>query len=111
MGKVKEATEVKHVPTPWEMYLDGDSDKWHIGSYASVSLGKNVAIAETVDNRPLYQASKEEQKANAAFIVRAVNSHEALLEIAKHALFLERNSRYPEWAEKIQKAIEQAEGK
>jgi len=67
-------TKTKHTPTPWEI-----KEGWsgHI-------FGPNhEMISRAMDCR------KSSAQENAAFIVRAVNSHEALLEVAKDLVKLE----------------------
>jgi hypothetical protein len=61
----------QHTPTPWELYQDEDLGHWFI--WAKGNMAAN--IPRRIDGI---------DKANADFIVRAVNSHEALLKAAKH---------------------------
>jgi hypothetical protein len=63
--------EAKHTPTPWK--LDQD-DRFVNGPKGQAIFGA------------LGDGSDETHTANAEFIVRAVNSHEALLEAAKEML-------------------------
>lgn len=72
---MKTLTEVKHTPTPWftkhkgyTSYIQKTDEKGH--EYTVASMTCNIELA----------------KANAAFIVRAVNSHEALIDGARCAL-------------------------
>lgn len=66
-----------HTPTPWRTYKP-DGEKWHIGAEDPSHL-----IIGTINGH--YRTSGINQ-ANAEFIVRAVNSHEILLEAVKFAL-------------------------
>src|SRR5882757_8376278 len=90
-----------HTPTPWtardaEIY-DFNGDPLRID---------NAWIEDSFNNGDGFA---EEGKANAEFIVRAVNSHEMLLEAAKLALVAIRynSPREPEY---LIRAITQAEG-
>jgi len=71
---MKPKTEPKHTPTPWGYTYDGSSD-WSIGP-----------VNDPQSNPVMNVWSKDDDKAraNAGFIVRAVNSHEALLKMAKY---------------------------
>ena len=62
--------EPKHTPTPWQAI------RLSWGGYAISSATKNIAGLNA------YQKPKEEQAANAAFIVRAVNAHDTLVKVA-----------------------------
>lgn len=62
-----------HTPTPWAV---GDNVKQAI---YSVEDGECIAFAHNADLPELGGISVQVAKANAAFIVRAVNSHEALV--------------------------------
>ena len=64
-----------HTRTPWEVkYFDDNSRK------------KAVIVSGDNPIASLHYGFVEEPSANAEFIVRCVNSHEALLEAAKRAL-------------------------
>lgn len=76
----KPTPETSHTPTPWELGADGrgimaDNQKLilHVKNTGPEHAGKpgHVSVRESL--------------ANAAFIVRAVNSHDELLEAAKNA--------------------------
>lgn len=69
------AVKTQHTPTPWN--VDERSiycEKWGMD---------RIALLEQASHR----MSMSEVKANAAFIVRAVNAHEELLRIAKQMVF------------------------
>jgi creatinine amidohydrolase/Fe(II)-dependent formamide hydrolase-like protein len=69
--------ETKHTPTPWE--IDGGTDqKGNLFIWRKQPIGtiENHAIAKIFGD-------KIEVKANAAFIVTAVNNHGALIEALK----------------------------
>lgn len=83
MKKKKE----KHTPTPWivedRIYLVKDqttiAELWHSLNYSPI---KDTAVP-----------TPEEQRANGAFIIRAVNNHKILLDACEEALaFIERNT-------------------
>jgi hypothetical protein len=62
-------TTTQHTPLPWRPFLDGSN--WHIdGKARGLAWGRQVAKL----------ASHSEAEANAAFIVTACNSHQALVE-------------------------------
>lgn len=69
-----------HTPTPWRMYLQGDSTSWRITpkpeGVPATGLGEIASI-------PNYG---EESQANAAFIVRAVNAHDSLVEALRNVV-------------------------
>src|SRR5438477_7812434 len=63
-----------HTPTPWTLHFNMTTQTWSIGN------GINICtIANTNTGNP----HQSESLANADFIVRAANSHSALLEAAK----------------------------
>jgi hypothetical protein len=77
---MKTQNESKHTPAPWEVKdgsynINGDHMKWIAGP-------DHIVIAMVTDKN-LKDTTRRD--ADAAFIVRAVNSHEALLAIAKAA--------------------------
>lgn len=82
--------EQKHTPTPWRVDIDDTGDPI-TGGYPSISPTDDRLDTTIVhwdgfhhefwDSHP----SKPTQVANAEFIVKAVNSHEALLSAAKKA--------------------------
>lgn len=103
--------EPQHTPTPWHFekgrFNSDDLSDSHIGSIVSE---KDFILAAINGDA----GSSEEVEANAAFIVRAVNAHEELLEAAKIGL------RYMKPEEKViygvdkkivERAIAKAEGK
>ena len=64
---------MKHTPTPWEQSISEPERVYESGGILVHANGsKYLPDAEKV--------------ANAAFIVRAVNSHDALIQAANHAL-------------------------
>jgi len=95
-------TKTQHTPTPWKV---GFKNPQTIES----ETGKDIAACGA------YRLSLKEAEANADFIVRAVNSHEALLEAAKQALkFINEkaNGVYVDASQHLlEKAIQQTEGK
>lgn len=80
---MKTTAEKKHTPTPWgingthKLFDEQDEDSLIIRAD-----GMWVAVV-TPDANDHVRLGKEEVQANAEFIVRAVNSHEELLESLK----------------------------
>lgn len=96
-------TESKqHTPTPW--HYDGEFIRTGDTRF-SLSARPLEVIAEVKDS--------ENWEANAGFIVRAVNSHEALLKIAKSIYDYDcKMGRLPKViCEQLGRAIAQSEGK
>ena len=85
-------TNTQHTPTPWLVVPE------KLGSYQIRTVDDDVTIAGTfgygADDR------KDQEAANAAFIVRAVNSHDALIEALSYLekemaeLAARKNTRY-----------------
>lgn len=79
-------TEVKHTPTPWIV------SEYPMGyGIERVEDSKNCPVRGSVAfiDRIVGSASYPDQaKANAGFILRAVNAHEALIEAAKAGEYL-----------------------
>lgn len=73
--------EIQHTPTPWKIEIEEEGYISIIGSRVNQVWGNQVALT------PM----KKEDKSNAEFIVRAVNSHEELLAAAKWALATMKN--------------------
>lgn len=70
-------TEPTHTPTPWHLNAD---PQYIQDQYANI-----VAVIHARLDGKRNAEIELEGKANAAFIVRAVNSHEALLEVQQRA--------------------------
>lgn len=92
---MKTEIEVKHTATPWK--LSGGL------GFRSIKSTGNYVIATGLSE------TTGEWDANAAFIVRAVNSHDELLELAKMYLYSVQPSN-PNY-DSIMKTIAKAEGK
>lgn len=75
-------SEVKHTPTPWKYDLGrGANPRFHIQTEAGYQIASTTELAR-------HSQAKEEneaREANATFIVRAVNSHEAFLKALRTA--------------------------
>lgn len=69
----------KHTPTPWEVGDTGDG--WNIS--ATLADANGVRIHRV--------ARKLDSEADAAYIVRAVNAHEQLVEALRDVLSVARN--------------------
>ena len=92
-AKLETKTEAKHTPTPWDMTIkimefisreQGGGEKVTI--WARSPKVKRVATLTRVTKLAggeVVETDISEVKANATFIVRAVNSHEELLEAMK----------------------------
>lgn len=109
MGKELEIkTRTTHTPTPWSVGSFGTiiSGRECTTDGGDLPTGKLIAKVEDWRNN----------QANAAFIVRAVNSHEEFLQIAKDALSLVLLASYPneqkdsQIIKRIKEAIAKAEG-
>jgi len=86
----QESTTAKHTPTPWSRYKNA----------AHGPEGDCVFVCNGIDSP---------NDANAEFIVRAVNSHEALLAAAKDAIEYCSDLIGPAIAQRLREAIAQAE--
>lgn len=75
-----------HTPTPWELKPE-EIDKPYI-RIRGTALGRRYKIANVL--MPVYKGSHEyeieETRANAAFIVRAVNAHDELVRKIKELI-------------------------
>lgn len=72
----------KHTPTPWAVDHQGRSDERYAFVYSeneAVKLGQPQAVIVDCYNSD-YLLSNEERDANAAFIVRACNEYDGLIE-------------------------------
>ena len=67
---------MNHTPTPWGYTYDGSSE-WSIGPAADPQSNPVMSIWSRNDDRA---------RANAAFIVRAVNCHDELIDACRDAL-------------------------
>lgn len=94
-SKVTSGKVQAHTPTPWQ----SDNDV--------IFCNGHFAIAKTIK----LGIPEKESKANAAFIVRACNSHEELLEACKSALILIAPTDQKALKRKLEQAIAKAEGK
>lgn len=99
---MKPKTEGKHTPIPW---------KWHIDDLGNPEIyNDRRIIASTV---PQYKGLHDE--ANAAFICRAVNAHEGLVEACKKLVTYLNDSPHVMLAireiEQAEAALKLAEGK
>lgn len=94
-GKCSVHWKTTHTPTPWKVEYDTET---------GINIGSNSELVakavKTVSN------SKE----NAAFIVRAVNAHEELVEIAKAYRNMFKRDDHPKDAWYIDELIKRAEG-
>jgi len=114
---MKTQEEVKHTPTPWQ--LGGFGKIYSPGKLPTtdgrLETAYEIASVPFRQNYDVLGVHKEESNLNAAFIVRAVNSHEALFDAAKWILAAAPNDcydiGYQEARQAIAKAIAQAEGK
>ncbi len=97
--KGTEQKRSNHTPTPWKV-------KYAREIYGGESFGRFIS---TTESRNVMPHITVEDSANAEFIVRAVNSHEVMLEALKTAR--ERFVREGMATANIDEAIAQAEGK
>lgn len=102
-------TEARHTELPWDagcfVYPESECQCKYIlcgryaGSIATISVGNGKSIGEGGNGNPPI----EEARANATFIVKAVNSHHALARacmIALIALDLDPENSPPQWSRK-----------
>jgi hypothetical protein len=77
-------SETRHTPTPWETSYRERSN----GSYGQDIYDSNGATIATCEwySVPTPTGFVTNRTANAEFIVRAVNSHQALVEALRHAI-------------------------
>jgi hypothetical protein len=86
-----------HTPTPWEWRNDQTYNK---GQW---SIMPGVLIVEGTDGTP---DGDEIDRANAAFIVRAVNAHDKLVEALRRALDEAVADEMDEWYANAKAALE-----
>lgn len=83
-------TETKHTPTPWEVHDHKDARHHEFAIIAREALDQQgelgVKVASVWGSKRGH-CSAETSKANAAFIVRACNAHDELLELAAECLW------------------------
>ncbi len=97
---MKKKLEGKHTPTPWH----------HETRRGPNSQQVTFRPSTDDDNWGWAKIEGMNAEANAAFIVRAVNSHEALLDIAKAMLaFVKQDPQSKDFANEIGMVIAQAE--
>lgn len=98
-------TKAKHTPTPWKIEFNSKCE--------IVAKEGTIATLDLPMKRELgYDGACLLEEANASFIVKAVNSHEALVEALKLArVLLGGFEDYPgsSEAKKIEEALKQAE--
>jgi len=69
----------KHTPTPWvKSIVQFDKSEW-----AKLWNKNQICIAKGIDITAIVYGPDDQEEANAAFIVRAINSHEELLQALK----------------------------
>lgn len=104
-------TEVKHTPTPW--HIAQPNGMLPKAAADRIIQHKGAKIAETGGN---IHMSDDENKANAEFIVRAVNAHDELVYTLRSCLSIagvwKTNQVTGEtWGDMINAALAKAEGK
>lgn len=79
----------QHTPTPWK-FISHDHNpesQWLGNIQGSYGLDKDgIENIRTISCQTKYEISPGEARANADFMVRACNSHEALIKVAERAL-------------------------
>ncbi len=76
---MKTSEEIKHTATPWKIRKDSFSDRLEIESSDGLAaIAKLIGYGDATTT-PRVAKTHEEYAANAAFIVRAVNAHDALV--------------------------------
>lgn len=95
------STNTAHTPTPWK-----------VGTWKDVKGDKTVIKSGAIVIADIQWQLNDEEEANAAFIVRAVNNYSEMLEALKQAQGLIRGSEYAkgevDWI--VTNAINKAEG-
>lgn len=80
----------KHTPTPWKLgqNVHLESDTGIFGVLACMNYRAQIAnTGGFSSNGPGAQGLRDEQRANAAYIVQAVNAHDDLVAACEAALF------------------------
>jgi hypothetical protein len=105
-----DSPQPKHTPTPWEC---GKATNYHGFYIAPKGTLPTLAAVERVEHNIQITTFNfpGETEANAEFIVRAVNSHEALLEACRfaHVRALQNNDPDADLIAKLFAAIQKAE--
>jgi hypothetical protein len=99
-GPCKAQRNAAHTPTPWK--VDICSPK-HDQKGITIQTQGGIVIAH------IQWQLDDSEKANAAYIVRAVNCHEEFLELMKYIIAHEGNINYQTMFEYLKKAIAKAE--
>lgn len=94
----------KHTPTPWQVTEGSQSAHCCFGN--SIIGSDCSPVCETITS---FSGQDELEKANAAFIVRAVNSHDTLVDALKNARIALSGPKSP-LLERIDAALAQAKG-
>ena len=108
-------TKTQHTPTPWKVQFYEETQGPNFGNSVSEIHNDGVSICKTINTPTHSREWCQESDANMAFIVRAVNSHKALLDAAKFSLSVHKAQGLFDMsekmaAEKLKKAIAAAEG-
>jgi hypothetical protein len=105
--------QTSHTPTPWIIYgTDADTNEVEICQAGITNIAKRNRIANVLP-KPEYDNT---QKANAEYIVRAVNAYDELVNCLKSTLDMLNYDGLPETdvrinqKRRIRKAIAQASG-
>lgn len=111
-------TKQSHTPTPWKVGMIQEINR---GLFRELENGTKPTgiLIEEIDDELSDETPIKQHKANAAFIVRAVNCHEELLEALKDIVMHERGECDHDNIEECSKvvlkiaerAIAKAEGK
>jgi len=96
---------MKHTPTPWHFTKEVDEMGNPVWDITTDPVDDGWIIAHTL-------TQSKEDKANASFIVRAVNAHEALVEALEAALNMLDNGTKPSFQSlnKMNEALKLAKG-
>ena len=103
----------KHTATPWKLSKNGDVETIRIFCKNGYEVCRASDLPSVFGNNRYGDGGTKEQEANAEFIVRACNSHDALVEACQE-MFEELLSQQYNPTSKIMKkwkqALKQAEG-
>jgi hypothetical protein len=104
-----ETTYTTHTPTPWKVGLWTSYAKTHQFGKCLVTDLEGKDIANCRPSARTIKQAKELGEANAAYIVRAVNAHQELIDLLKQ--MKTAGVFKGTWSQFVDEAIAKAEGK
>jgi len=98
--------EAEHTPTPWQISkVEFEKDEW-----SKLHNQKQTCVSKGRDILAIVYGPEDEEQPNAAFIVRAVNAYEKLLEACKYISDMEINLNEDYAIKMAKQAIAKATG-